>query len=245
MWILVMDIFESALKALKKGIDTRYQGNLVRAAEDFKISYQTLYSWVTGKRRPSLSKLAPILDILGAEITLPNYPRREIKLVKAYIVDASLPPPQEDDYLATPILGEVGAGPGIIPDDELMGWFMVHRSVIKGRGLHNLIAVEIAPRSISMRPTLNPGDLVLVDMDDKEVSRNGNIMLVKDPRDNSGMVKRVSIHEDKSDAKITFYSDNASQFPPMVYSLMEDFDGEWGRAIAGKVIWAWTDMRGK
>ncbi len=240
-----MDIYESALDTLKKGIDAKYDGNLTRAAEAFKIPYVELYSWVTGSRRPTLSKLAPVLDILGAKIVLPEASQKEIKLVKAYISEPTLPPPQQEDFVAAPVLGEVGAGPGIVPEEELKGWLMVDRNAIGGRGLHNLIAVEIAPRSVSMRPTLNPGDIVLVDRDDTSISRDGNIMLVRDPLDHSGMIKRVSVREDKRDARITFYSDNASQYPPLVYSLMDDFDGEWGKAIVGKVIWAWTDMRGK
>lgn len=240
-----MDIFDSALVAIKEGINTRYDGNLVRAAEDFKIPYITLYSWVSGKRRPSLAKVAPILDILGAKIVLPNFSKKEVKLVKAYIADATLPPPQDEDYLAIPILGEVGAGPGYMPDIHIEDWFIVSKDGVRGRDINNLIAVRIAPHSVSMQPTLRPNDIVLVDKSDKNIGFGGNIMLVLDPLDGSSMVKRVSVREVKGDAQITFYSDNTSQYPPLVYSLMNNFDGEWHKAIVGKVIWAWTDMQGK
>ncbi|MCB8573639.1 phage repressor protein, partial [Bilophila wadsworthia] len=41
---------------------------------------------------------------------------------------------------------------------------------------------------------------------------------------------------------ITYYSDNAAENPPEVYSLMEDFDGDWNKSIVGRVVWAWSDV---
>ena len=96
-----------------------------------------------------------------------------------------------------------------------------------------------------MQPTLNPGDIVLVDRDDRDVLRPGHMMLVTDPN-GAGMIKRVSI-EDKQDGdyRITFYSDNGLKYPPRVYSLLKDYAGDWDKVIAGRVIWAWTDVREK
>lgn len=239
---------ESAREILKEYVKNYHNDSITAAAEFLKLPYITLKQWIDGKRIPRLDALSPVFEILGVTFTTPQISAsKEVQFLKAHIIDTSSSeqPPHEEDFIAAPIVGEVGAGPGIVPEEELKGWFMVHRSIIGGRGLHNLIAVEIAPRSVSMRPTLNPGDVVLVDRDDTLITRDGNIMLVLDPSDNSGMIKRVSIKEDKSDARITFYSDNASQYPPIVYSLMDDFDGDWQKAIAGKVIYAWTDMRGK
>ena len=43
----------------------------------------------------------------------------------------------------------------------------------------------------------------------------------------------------------SYYSDNAAKWPPGIYSLKNDFGGDWDRAIIGRVIWAWADVRDK
>ena len=113
-------------------------------------------------------------------------------------------------------------------------------------GRRNLIAVEIGKTSTSMLPLLSPGDIVLVDRDDIDVSHAGHIMLVRDP-EGAGMVKRVSVQPTPGgkDFSIQFYSDNAATNPPLLYSLREDYGGEISNAIVGRVIWAWSDVRGK
>ena len=160
-------------------------------------------------------------------------------------IGAGIEPPQSEDYIAAPMVGEVGAGLGYIPQDEVKSWFLAYRHHPAVRFRRNLIAVEIGAHSTSMQPTLNPGDIVLVDRDDRDVLRPGHMMLVTDP-DGAGMIKRVSI-EDKQDGdyRITFYSDNGLKYPPMVYSLLKDYAGDWDKVIAGRVIWAWTDVREK
>ncbi len=81
-----------------------------------------------------------------------------------------------------------------------------------------MIAVEIGDKSTSMQPLLNPGDIVLVNRDDIDVSRAGKIMLVRDPN-GDGMVKRVSVSPstDRRDFFVQFYSDNAAENPPLLY----------------------------
>ena len=134
---------------------------------------------------------------------------------------------------------------GYIPQEKVKSWFLAWRHHPAVRFRRNLIAVEIGPQSTSMQPTLNPGDIVLVDRDERDVQRPGHMMLVTDP-DGGGMVKRVSIEDrGNGDYRITFYSDNAALHPPLVYSLREDYAGDWDKVIAGRVIWAWTDMREK
>ncbi len=142
-------------------------------------------------------------------------------------------------------MGEVGAGAGYLPQEDIKSWFLVYRQLPAIRYRRNLVAVEIGPSSTSMQPTLNPGDIVLVDRDDRDVTRAGHMMLVLDPLDDSGMIKRVSVREKDDDFQITYYSDNAAKWPPGIYSLKNDFGGDWDRAIIGRVIWAWADVRDK
>lgn len=153
--------------------------------------------------------------------------------------------PAEEDYLAVPLVEEVGAGPGIIPQGKLLSWFLVWRYQASVMHKRDLIAVMIGEHSTSMVPTLRPKDIVLVDRQDTDVSHPGRIMLVVDP-DGAGMIKRVSTKQTRDkDWQITFYSDNTATNPPVMYSLREDYGGDWRKAIAGHVVWAWSDMEGR
>lgn len=191
--------------------------------------------------------LIRLINWLGGRIMLGDNPDKDVCFVKADTVSSAegAAPPQALDYIAAPLVGEVGAGAGYLPEEEIRSWFLVYRQLPAIRYRRNLVAVEIGPASTSMRPTLNPGDIVLVDRDDRDVTRPGHMMLVLDPLDGSGMVKRVSVHERGGDFQITFYSDNAAAWPPNVYSLEKDFGGDWDKAIIGRVIWAWADVREK
>lgn len=188
-----------------------------------------------------------LIEWLGGSISFASQNgdvAKDVCFVNTHIVDAEYyrEKPVAEDYAAAPLVGEVGAGPGYLPQETIKSWVLVYKHQPAIRHRRNLIAVEIGKSSISMQPTLNPEDIVLVDRDDKEV-QDGHIMLVLDPDDRSGMVKRVSMKKIKNDIQLTFYSDNAILFPPSVYSLNEDFEGDWNKAIVGRVIWAWADMR--
>lgn len=241
---------DSAISVLKDYVDKNFNGNASEAARFLGISVPTLHTWLKGNRKPSLSKMTSLFDTIGAKISLPNKDAgKDVCFVNAKLVSAAectTQPPVAEDYMAAPLLGEAGAGPGYIPQDEIKSWFLVYRNLSAVRYRRNLIAVEIGKLSTSMQPTLNPGDIVLVDRDDREVSHPGHMMLVLDPMDGSGMIKRVAVEDlNTGDFRITYYSDNVLQNPPMIYSLQKDFGGDWEKVIVGRVIWAWADVREK
>ncbi|PWM54973.1 MAG: phage repressor protein [Bacillota bacterium] len=197
-----------------------------------------------------MENLSPAFERLGISFSKPAVQEvtRDVCWVNAKIMPAGehVAPPVAEDYLAAPLVGEVGAGPGYLPQESVESWFLVYKHVPAIMGRRNLIAVEIGKTSTSMLPLLSPGDIVLVDRDDIDVSHAGHIMLVRDP-EGAGMVKRVSVQPTPGgkDFSIQFYSDNAATNPPLLYSLREDYGGEISNAIVGRVIWAWSDVRGK
>lgn len=204
------------------------------------------------KQKLGLDKVSKLLDAMGVDILFPeDKPQletsRDVCFVNAKIVPIAenQRPPQAEDYMAVPLVAEVGAGPGIIPQGELLSWFLVykHQDAVKYRS--NLIAVQIGKHSTSMVPILKPNDIVLVDLDDKNTSKPGRIMLVQDPMDGSGMIKRVAVEQRDNDFRITYYSDNAAENPPDIYSFREDFGKDWNKVVAGHVVWAWSDISGK
>lgn len=246
-----MKLIDSALKIIEDVIQKEFGGNLREAARGLELSYPTLYSWLGPKRTrtPSLRVLEPVLDRIGVRFSVPSAEAgRDVCFVNAKIVPAGelASPPSAEDYMAAPMVGEVGAGPGYIPEEDVKSWFLVFKNQPAVRYRRNLIAVEIGPQSTSMQPVLNPGDIVLVDRDDRNVKRPGHMMLVLDPKDGSGKVKRVAVTDtDDGDCRITYYSDNAASNPPEVWSLRDDFFGDWERCIVGRVVWAWSDVTEK
>ncbi len=243
------NLIEQALEILAQHLEKEYGGNKSAMSEAFGMNPKTgmLGKWLNGTRVPSMSSLSPILEKIGVTLNQRSSEAdREVCFVNAKIVPAGehIRPPQAEDYIAAPLVGEVGAGPGYVAQDDVESWFLVYKHVPAIMHRRDLIAVEIGRHSTSMSPLLNPGDIVLVDRDDHSVERPGHIMLVRDP-DGSGMIKRVALNKDGDDWVIQFYSDNAAKNPPMIYRLNEDFDGDITKAVVGRVIWAWTDVRGK
>lgn len=240
------NLLESALDILRQYVEKN--GGIANASKLLDMPEITLRQWIDGKRKPRFSNISPVLERLGVSLALPKHEAaKDVCFVNARLVDAvdGFPPPSSEDYTAAPLVGEVGAGPGYLPQDEIKSWFLVYSNLPAVRYRRNLIAVEIAQHSTSMQPTLYPGDIVLVDRDDRDVTQPGHMMLVMDPLDSSGMIKRVSVHEKGDDFQITYYSDNTSKYPPSMYSLKQDFYGDWDKSIVGRVIWAWSDMRNK
>ena len=240
--------YETAMQAFHDALKQQFGDNVAAASRAWGMSHATLHTWVKNTRRPSLANLSKVLDKVGARVTLPSSePARDVCFVSAKVVPAGehAAPPVAEDYIAAPLVGEVGAGPGYVPETEIRSWFLAYKNLPAVRYRRNLLAVEIGKNSTSMLPTLRPGDIVLVDRDDRRADTPGHIMLVLDP-DGAGMVKRVAIEDRRDgDSRITFYSDNAAENPPLVYSLNRDYDGEWERVIVGHCVWAWSDISGK
>lgn len=245
---------ESDIRKILQSVVDEEEGNQAKAARRLGIGAVTLYGWLKqGKGSKKSEALWKALDNAGAKLTREGFDgvadnSRSVCWVDAKVVPAGegQPPPESEDYLAVPLVEEVGAGPGIIPQGQLLSWFLVWRYQQSVMHKRDLIAVMIGEHSTSMVPTIRPKDIVLVDRQDKDCSKPGRIMLAIDP-DGAGMVKRVSVQQIKKtkDWQITFYSDNALENPPMVYSLNEDYNGDWTKAVGGHVVWAWSDMNGR
>lgn len=224
-------------------------GGIVPLGESLNASRSTFHRVLSHGPAPSADKFLDWVAQLGGKLVLPDGKGdtgRDVCFVDARIVPAGdgQNAPTAEDYLAVPLVEEVGAGPGIIPQGELLSWFLIYRHQQAVRYRRDLIAVQIGKQSTSMLPTLAPGDIVLVDRQDRDVTLPGHIMLVMDP-EGAGKVKRVATEERGRDFRITYYSDNAASNPPEVYSLRDDFLNDWEKVIVGRVIWAWSDISEK
>ncbi len=240
---------QALLDRIGKG--KRYSNNK-RMADDLGVDPSQLNRFLKKERGLNADSLGHILDKIGTSITFGDEPAdaaREVcfRMPEPVQTSPDIPEPQSDDYLAVPLAASpVAAGPGLIPEDKVEGWVLVWRHQESIRFRSNLVAVEIGQNELSMTPTLHPGDIVLVDRNDRDPSPAGKIMLVCEPGDEGGaMVKRVNTKRLEDDLELIFYSDNSRDFPPTTYRLERDYEGDINRAIGGNVVWAWSDMTRK
>lgn len=212
------------------------------------VQQATLSRFLRAEGGLSAENFLVLVEYFGGSITLE--PQSSEAARSVCFVDAKLAPageqqapPTAEDYMAVPLVEEISAAPGFIAHSALLAWFVVHKHQDAVRYRRDLIAVRIGKQSTSMLPTLAPRDIVLVDRNDQDVRTPGHIMAVMAP-DGSGMIKRVSVEEldGGKDFRIMFYADNAANHPPMLFSLKEQYRGDWDKAIVGRVIWAWSDI---
>lgn len=226
--------------------------NKKQMADALSLDPSQLGRFLKGERGLTVESLGRVLDGLGVRLVFPEQgaeTAREVCFVSADKASAAanLAGPRPEDYLAVPLAATpVAAGPGLIPEDRVEGWVLVWRAHESVRHRSNLVAVQVGPREMSMVPALHPGDIVLVDRSDRSPEPAGRIMLVTEPGESGGaMIKRVAVKRLDDDLELVFYSDNSRDFPPMTYRLGRDYGGDADRAIAGRVIWAWSDMTRK
>lgn len=256
-----MDFYETTLAGLRRAVDAQ-QGNVAKLAGILGVEPNLLSRWLNRDRVPRLDKLGPILDKLGAEIVFQDENKETIRPVQfaeprivgieeyAKVKDARVHV-SEDHYAAVPLVPEaVAAGPGLMAHEhEVHDWVVVDIRQEAIRFKTSLLAFRIGRGQNSMVPTLNPEDIVIIDKSDRDPWPEGKIMLVCEPGETGEptpcMVKRVAAHRKDHDLEFVFYSDNGKEYPPRTYLLERDYAGDVNRAIAGRVIWAWSDMTRK
>ncbi len=227
-------------------------GSPAELARRLEAPKSSIYKVLNGEFRPNAETWLTWLERLGVTLNGPSAQQdtiRDVCFVEAAQVSAEEgPPPESEQYLAVPMVGQAGAGPGMIGPEEIVSWILVyryHRSVLHRT---NLLAVEVGENQRSMSPTLNPLDIVLLDRNDihAEPSPPGNIFLVQEPApDYAKAIKRVVFERKKNGLNIVYYSDNVVEHPPRTYDFEADYDGDITRALVGRVVWAWSDMTRK
>lgn len=246
-----MDMHEEIRVKIKSLKRTAWntQGEL---AEKSGVSQAQISRFLSGKGTIQFDSACKLMEAVGISFSslddAPADPTREVCFINAEsaLTNGPTPPPDvAEDYLAVPMASEpVAAGPGLFPEDQIQGWMLVYRHHPSVQFKSNLVAVEVGKNERSMLPLFSPGDILLVDKDDKDPQPAGRAMLVCDP-DGACAIKRVSVTKDDGDYAVTFYSDNVKEFPPRSYKLGRDYGGDMSRAVAGRVVWAWSDVRDK
>ena len=245
-----MSFLQETKDAIQSMIDKNHSGNLSAFAKSIKFSQDRLWKFLNGTHGMNSIALGEILDKIGAKISFPG--DRKDKTKNCIFINTTKttqngksPDIPSEDYKAVPLIDmPVAAGPGLFSEESIRSWVLVYSLHPSVRMKTNLIAVEIGRGQRSMIPTLHPQDIVLVDLDEKSPGSSNCMYLVKEP-DGSVMVKRVSIEIRSGKTHLIFYSDNAQEYPPSMYVLEDDYQGDIEKAVVGKILWAWSDMSQK
>lgn len=183
--------------------------DLIKIAEALGVPLADLI----GEEEPE-KVLQPIIVVCGAEY--------EVK-----------PEAIADEYLAVPLVeGRIAAGyAGVIPGDYVQSLVWVYRPEIGRRQQHNLRAVKLGIDQHSMVPTIRPGDIVIIDPEDREITHRG-IYAVRLDSEGGCAIKRVQ----KGDNFVILFSDN----PDPLYAPMVIPEDRADNLLIGRVIWSWT-----
>ena len=233
------------------GPGKRYPNNK-RMADDLGVDPSQLNRFLKKERGLNSESMGHILDKMGASVIFGDEPADAAREVcfrppgRTQAVSGAANP-QPGDYMAVPLVSAATATqPGPVSEDEIDGWMLVWRHQESLCFRSNLVAVTIRPGDQSMAPHMYPGDIVIVDRNDREPGPAGKIMLVNEPGEpEQAVIRRVGAKRSDNDLELIFYSDNSREYPPCTCSLKRDFNGDVARAIGGAVVWAWNDMSQK
>ena len=134
-----------------------------------------------------------------------------------------------DEYVAVPLVeGKIAAGSGRVVREDIRSFVWVYRPELGKR--KNLVAVQIGSDEKSMLPTLAPGSILIIDRNDKIVTKKG-IYAVRTGQDECA-VKRIHL----LDEVVLLCSDNLDYQPFL--ATTSDLE----QLIVGRVIWAWKSL---
>jgi len=197
------EFLERLIAAVERqlGISSTQRGFSRAIAKALKTTDSTVQRWFDGSL-PSAEYLSKIYNIFGLT---PNFllgieeksksrfeklPIPTLELVD--FVDVKHPIKKEDYFTVPLVAGKIAAGRGMIVDENIEDWVIIHKNVSSKK--KNLVAIRIDKREgMSMYPILKPDDIIIIDRDDKTITPKG-IYAVR--IDDECTVKRVQQSDD-------------------------------------------------
>lgn len=175
------------------------------------------------KSETPLNRAMEICEALGLELYFG--PRRS--------PDASPPPPiavdGEDFTTIKRVAAEASAGPGALNGDaEVVGSLAFRKDWLRDRGVKPEKALLVTVTGESMKPSIHPGDLVLLDLCRTEIV-NGQLYIFNDA---DGATRLKRLHR-LGHQTLALVSDNPDH-PP---ELRNGPDAERVR-IVGRIVWS-------
>lgn len=199
--------------------------------------------WKTGETSPKIESLIAIKKLFDKSLDwllFGEEPKRIQPLQPLITITGATPHiPSDvrvDDYMAVPVVeGLIGAShEGAVPWNYIDHLIWIYRPEIGRRQWHNLRAIRVGPRSDSMIPTIRPGDIVIIDPEERppmqQLDKKAIYAVRMDDWGNASL-KRVREINDSW----VLLSDNLECDPVMIKK------SDMPNLIIGKVIWSWTN----
>lgn len=217
--------------------------NNKRMADELEVDPSQLNRFLKRERGLTADSLGKILDRLGARIMFPDEPSEQS--MEVILSSEGGAAPSSNDYIAVPITSpNLAAQPGHIPEEAVEGWILAWRHHESIRFRTNLAATRIPQGDMSLAPLLTPGDIVLIDRNEKDPTPPGRIMLVTTPQ-GASCVRRVDARNTAGGLQLILYAENAREYPPGAYMLEDDYEGDIQKAIGGSIVSTMADMTRK
>lgn len=223
-----------------------HKGNASLAAKSLGVPVSTFASWVRGSRKPSIEHLNNMFERLNIQFHEP-IAQESINIQAESVPTENSTSPGEtvsSDYLSIPLLSQCNAGFAIIDHTAIKESFIIYRNIESLKFRSNLIAVRISKDDESMFPVLRPGDIIVVDKSDRVLSKESGTYLVSIPKVGVS-VRYVSLVIYENETKITCFSESSNNYPPRVYSLVNDFMGNSDNFIIGRVVARYGPVKSK
>lgn len=134
-------------------------------------------------------------------------------------------------FFAVPILGAANCGEAmILADERIEGYLMLSKGMLqKRRGVFALRAIGSSMNKADVKgKTINEGDFVIVDGDDRDVNNCDYVVSII-----NGAANIKKFVRDEKNNQIALVSESTQEFPP-IYIHLDDFDSSY--AVAGKVL---------
>ena len=226
-------------------------GNATKMARKLGLSQSTVTGFVREKNPQNVNSdnVFRLLDEAGARIIFPDQveeTEQSVAFIAPQAIDAGDANVAPDQYKAIPLVDiETAATAGQVPEKQILGWCLLWKHIPALVDRSNLVCIKVGSRDRAMMPTICPDDYILVDRVDKRIVNNstGNIYLVRDPHEGI-QAKRLRLSEKAGRHYILAYSDNG-EYPPDLYDLEADYNGEPSNAIVGKIVFSWASMLNK
>ena len=194
------------------------------AANDLGLSHSYMSMLLKGQREPSPLLVKLIEAKIGVSAEWLRTGEGNMILPTGVVEEQSIYKVDDKDFVTVPqVRGEISAGGGLEPDNTVEMRVAFRRDWIARHGDASKMSL-IRVYGDSMEPSLESGDLVLVDRGRNYVDAAGGIYAVA--LDNEIMIKRIQVGPEK---RIRIISDNEKY--ETIEADPEDI------TINGKVVW--------
>lgn len=154
--IIMKETFVEQIHGVIRKAVQKY-GTVYRLAQVTGINKVNIGRWVKGTP-PRSEDVSPIMELMGAEIVLPDEELIEYDMVPK-------------------VAAKAGAGSSLETSGETLGMYAFRKSFLAREGIHAKASIMIEVTGDSMEPFIRHGDTILVDTSDTDV-RDGMTYLV-------------------------------------------------------------------